>query len=115
MSLAHAFRGLKTIVRTEHNARIHLAATVAAFGISWWLRLDRIRFSLIVLAVANVWIAEAFNTVLEVVVDLASPQYSEAAKRAKDIAAAAVLFAALAALVLGIIIFGPAFYQRLLD
>jgi len=107
MSFVHAFRGLKTILRTEHNARIHLAFTVAAFGISWWLRLDAIRWSFIILAVAGVWTAEAFNTVLEIVVDMASPEYSESAKRAKDIASAGVLIAAMTALILGVIIFGP--------
>lgn len=112
MSFVHAFRGLKTILRTEHNARIHLVFTIATFGISWWLQLDVVRWSFIILAVAGVWTAEAFNTVLEIVVDMASPEYSESAKRAKDIASAAVLFAAMTALVLGVIIFGPALAQK---
>ena len=54
-----------------------------------------------------VWIAEAFNTVLEFVIDIVSPQYNEIAKRAKDIAAAAVLIATIGAVIAGIVLLAP--------
>jgi hypothetical protein len=60
-----------------------------------------------------VWVAEAFNTVFEIVVDIASPQYSYAARRAKDIAAAAVLIASLGAVALGLVILGPPLLKKI--
>ncbi len=111
-SFGHAFRGLKDILKTEHNARVHAVFTLIALGISAWLGIDGVRFLLIMLAVALVWIAEAFNTVLEVVVDIVSPEYSVSAGRAKDLSAAAVLIAAITALIIGIVIWVPALLVR---
>ena len=112
-SFIHAFRGLFDILRTEHNAWIHGAATVVTFTIAWQLHLDRTGFCLIILAVAGVWAAEAFNTVAEVLVDMVSPARSPLAKRAKDIGAAAVLIAAIGAAVVGVVVMGPPFLERL--
>lgn len=107
-SFGYAFRGLGDILKTEHNARVHAVCTLIGLGISVWLNLDAIRFSMIMIAIALVWITEAFNTVLELVVDIVSPEYSKSAGRAKDISAAAVLVASVAALVIGVVCWGPA-------
>jgi len=101
------------MIRTEPNAWVHCVATVVVLGLSWWLQLDPVRFALIILAIVSVWVAEAFNTVIEIVLDFVSPQYSDVAKRAKDIAAAAVFISCIGAAILGVILLGPALYSKL--
>ena len=112
-SFGHAMRGLKDILKTEHNARVHAVFTVIVLAVAAWLRIDILHFVLIVLVITLVWITESLNTVLEIVIDIVSPQYTEFAKRAKDVAAAAVLVAAIGAAVTGIIILGPPLLAKL--
>ena len=101
------------MIRTEPNAWVHGVATILVLGLSLWLKLDPIRFALIILAVVSVWVAEAFNTVIEIVLDFVSPQYSDVAKRAKDIAAAAVFISCIGAAILGLVILGPMLSNKL--
>ena len=113
-SLVHAFRGLGDMLFTEHNAWIHALATVLALDFAWWLGIDRYGFALIIVAIVIVWVAETFNTVLEIMADLVVGQrYSKIVRRAKDIAAAAVLIAALGAVCVGVAILGSPLCQRL--
>ena len=113
MSLGHAVRGLRDILKTEHNARVHACFTITVLALSAWLEIDILHFVLIVLVIALVWITESLNTVLEIVFDIVSPQYTEFAKRAKDIAAAAVLVASFGAAVTGFILLGPPLLAKL--
>jgi len=112
-SLRHALRGLFDILRTEHNAWVHAVFTVVVFLLSWWLEVSFNQFALLVLAIVSVWVAEAFNTVVEMMVDMVSPTFSAPAKRAKDIGAAAVLIAAIGAIILGSVILGPLLYEKI--
>ena len=113
-SFAHAFAGLWDMLATEHNAWIHALATFLALDFAWWLGIDRKGFALIVIAIVMVWVAEVFNTVLEIMANLAVGQrYSKTVKRAKDIAAAAVLIASIGAVMIGVAILGPPFYERM--
>ncbi len=112
-SFKNAFSGLADMIRTEPNAWIHSIATFVVLGLCWWTRMDALHFTLIVLAIVSVWVAEAFNTVIEIVLDFVSPEYSDVARRAKDIAAAAVLITCIGAIVLGVILLGPALIARL--
>jgi diacylglycerol kinase len=106
-SFVFAWRGLCQVVRHENNARVHLLATVGvgvagvALGLSVgeWL-------AVLGLAVL-VWVAELVNSAVERLVDLVSPQPHPLAGQAKDIAAGAVLVAAIGAAIGGLIIFGP--------
>ena len=70
-------------------------------------------FVLIIIVITLVWVAEAFNTVLEIIVNMVSPRYTTVAKRAKDIAAGAVLVAALGAFCVGIFLLGPPLLKKL--
>ena len=106
-SFRHAIRGLRDIIKTEHNAWVHGFATMIVLLLCWRFRLDTVRSLIILLFIALVWIAESFNTVLEIVIDIVAPEYSDSAKRAKDIAAAAVLIATIGAVMAGVMIFGP--------
>ncbi|MEK7683128.1 MAG: diacylglycerol kinase family protein [Chloroflexota bacterium] len=109
-----AFTGLGHVVRTQRNARIHLAITLLVFVIAAWLRITAQDWAILVLTAALVWTSELINTALEAVVDLASPQEQPLARAAKDLAAGAVLIAALAAIVVGVLLLGPALLRKLM-
>jgi len=106
-SFGHAFRGLGILVRTQHNARIHAAAAILVVAAGVLARISPPEWALIALAVVCVWAAEALNTSLEFLVDLVSPDYHSLAARAKDVAAGAVLVAAIGSLIVGVLVFGP--------
>ncbi len=106
-SFAYALRGIGTLLRTQTNARIHLAATVVVIGAGFGLEISRMEWALVVAAIGLVWTAEGLNTAIEAAVDLVSPEQHPLAGRAKDVAAGAVLLAALAAAVIGVLVFGP--------
>ena len=106
-SFGHAFRGLKVLLQTQQNARIHAAATVLVFAAGALLRISPAEWALIALAVVGVWATEALNTSIEFLVDLTSPDLHPLAAKAKDVAAGAVLVAAIGSLVVGVLVFGP--------
>ena len=106
-SFDYAFQGIGHLVRTQRNAWIHALATVFAVGLSILLPLNRGEWGLIVMAIVLVWMAEAINTAIEALVDLASPEHHALAKIAKDCAAGGVLIAAIGSAVIGFIIFLP--------
>ena len=106
-SFGHAFRGLKVLLQTQQNARIHVAATVMVVAAGALFAISPAEWALVALAVASVWAAEALNTAIEFLVDLASPEFHPLAAKAKDVAAGAVLVAAIGSLVVGVLVFGP--------
>ena len=106
-SFGHAFRGLKVLLQTQPNARIHAVATVLVVAAGALLRISSMEWVLIVLAIAGVWTAEALNTAIEFLVDLVSPDPHPLAGKAKDVAAGAVLIAAIGSAVIGGFVFGP--------
>lgn len=113
-SIGHALFGLRDMILTEHNAWLHLFATVVALDLAWWLDIRGTDLAIVILAIAVVWIAESFNTVLEIMANLVVGQrYSRIVKRAKDIAAGAVLIACVVAICIAFLIFGEPLYQRL--
>ena len=95
------------MLKSERNARIHALATVLVLAAGLVLNLSPIEWALIAFSVAAVWSAEAFNTAIESLCDLVEPEFHPQIGHIKDIAAGAVLLAALAAGSVGIIIFGP--------
>lgn len=103
----YAGEGIRYVIRTQRNARVHLviAAVVAAAGI--YFRLAPLEWALIVLTFGVVFSAEMVNTVAETAVDILTQRHHPMAKVAKDVGAGAVLVAALAAIGVGIAIFGP--------
>lgn len=111
-SFRHAFAGWWYVLRTQRNAWIHAAISTAVFALGLWLKLDRRDWAIILLAMLAVWMGEFINTAVEAVVDLASPEVHPLAKVGKDAGAAAVLIAALAAIIIGLLILGPPLWQR---
>jgi len=112
-SFCYAFAGLRDVLVTEHNAWIHAIFTVIVLSLALWLQISFLEFVLIVVVITLVWVAEAFNTVLEIVVNMVARRYSNVAKRAKDIAAGAVLVAAIGAAIVGVCILGPPLLDKL--
>jgi diacylglycerol kinase (ATP) len=113
LSFRHAIAGCWYVMRTQPNAWIHALATVLVVLMAFWLQLNLIQWAALITVIAMVWIAEFFNTALETVVDLASPQHHPLAKVGKDVGAAAVLIAAIAAAIVGFIIMGPPLWIQL--
>ncbi len=95
---------------SQPNARIHCAMAIMATALGLWLNISRLEWSAIAIAIGLVMCAEAMNTALEHAVDLASPQWHAMARDAKDVAAAAVLIASVAALAVGLLVFSPHAY-----
>jgi diacylglycerol kinase len=112
-SFGYALEGWWHVLRTQPNAWIHGLITTAVVGLAVWLRPTRMEWAVLVLTIMVVWMAEFFNTALEALVDLASPDYHPLAKSAKDIAAAAVLVGALGAVVVGLLILGPPLFEMI--
>lgn len=106
-SFGYAFRGVGMMLATQANARIHAVASVVVIAAGFGLKISLLEWCAVVLAIGLVWAAEGFNTALEALVDLASPEIHPLAGRAKDVAAGAVLCAAIAAAIIGAIIFLP--------
>ena len=110
-SFVYAGRGLRAMLSTQHNSWLHAVATASALGLGFALGIARVEWLVLVLAIVSVWTAEALNTALELLCDVASPSFHPLVRTAKDVAAAAVLICAAGAAVIGLLIFGP----RLLD
>ena len=106
-SFGYALRGLGMMLVTQANARIHAVATLLVVAAGFWFGISRGEWCAVIAAIGLVWTAEGLNTALEAVVDLVSPEQHPLAGRAKDVAAGAVLCAALSAVVIGLLIFGP--------
>lgn len=102
-----AIEGILHGAMTQRHLRYHFFSAAFVLFLSYLLGVTRIEFVLISLAVMLVITAEMLNSAVEVVVDILSPEYSERARVAKDIAAGAVLISAFGAAVLGYIILFP--------
>jgi diacylglycerol kinase (ATP) len=107
MSFQYAYQGLIALFRTEHNAWIHGGLTIAALLLSITFHISKTEWMLLVMAMALVWMAEIINTAIEKAVDFISTEKHPQIKLVKDLAAAAVLVSAVAALIIGTIIFLP--------
>jgi diacylglycerol kinase len=112
-AFGHAFRGWWYVLKTQHNAWIHLVFATAVVLVGLWVELKPFDWAVIVLTIAMVFTAEFINTAIEAVVDLASPVHHPLAKVGKDVGAGAVLVAALAGIVIGLLIIGPPLWARL--
>lgn len=106
-SFGHAFNGMRILLLSQHNAWIHAVATVVVVFAGFYFHLARTEWLWILVAIVSVWTAEAFNTAIEYLTDLASPDFHPLAGKAKDVAAGAVLITAIGAAVMGLMIFGP--------
>lgn len=106
-SFTYAFNGIYMLIRNEHNAWIHCFAAVCVIVLGFLLDIESYEWIAVSFAIGMVLAAEAVNSSIEALCDLVSLGYNEAIKKAKDLAAGAVLILAIAAATVGLIIFIP--------
>lgn len=106
-SFGYAWKGFGYAIATQRHMRFHLFAACCAVAFSWWLDLALWEWCWIVACVGVIWCAELFNTAIELLVDLVSPEQHPIAGRVKDVAAAAVLVLSVAVAIIALIIWLP--------
>ena len=106
-SFGYAFKGIFIVFKTQHNILIHLLAALVVVTAGIIFELELHQWGLVVLSIGLVLVAEMINTALEWLVDLVSPDYHKKAGLIKDVAAGAVLIAAIIAVIIGFIVFLP--------
>ena len=106
-SFKYAFAGIKDFFRSEHNAWIHLVATLAAIVLAVIAHISRVEVIALTFAIGFVWIAELFNTAIEKIMDFISAEQNPRIGFIKDLSAGTVLIAAVVAVITGCIIFIP--------
>ncbi len=106
----YALKGILFLIRTERNALVYTIVSIAIFILGFILHLCFLEWSMMVLAMSLVWMAEAFNTAIELLADEISEEKRERLGKIKDVAAGAVLLVALGALGVGLFIFLPHFF-----
>jgi len=112
-SFNHAFRGVAIVFKTQHNAWIQLGVAVVVVIMGVFFKISYIEWALVVTSMFAVLSAEAFNTALEIDMDLTSPNFHPFAKDTKDVASAGVLFIVIGASIVGLIIFVPKIFNIL--
>jgi diacylglycerol kinase (ATP) len=106
-SLRFALNGIQELFKTQPNAQFHFFAGVVVIAAGFYFQLSTMEWVAVVLCIAFVISMEAINTAVEYLTDLVSPEYHPLAGKVKDVAAAAVLIAAVGAAIVGLLIFVP--------
>ena len=106
-SFGYAFKGIASLIKKEHNAWIHCTAIVVVTLAGFYFDITPTEWCVVVICFGLVLSAEGFNTAIERLVDLVSPDYHPIAGDVKDVAAGAVLICAIAAAIVGMIVFIP--------
>jgi len=106
-SFKFAFNGLCSLLKNEHNSRIHLLAAIIAIVMGIILKINHYEWSLLIIVTGIVFLTELLNTSLESLSDIIDPEWNEQVKKAKDYAAAAVLISAIISVIVGGLIFIP--------
>jgi diacylglycerol kinase len=106
-AFTHAFRGLQTFFAETFHAKVHLLAAIIVSILGFWLNLSMLEWVSILICITMVFVAEAINSAIEYTVDLKTDKQHPLAKKAKDVAAAAVLLAAIFSVIIAFIIFYP--------
>ncbi len=117
-SLRYAVEGIGYCIKTQRNMRIHIVIAIIVLMTGLLLRIGRAEFVMVLMSISMVFICEIVNTAVERAVDTATMEYHPIAKIAKDVAAGAVLVAALNSVIVGLLVFGKylwAIVLKLLD
>lgn len=106
-SVKHAIDGIFEMLKGQHNAWVHLVASICVIFAGIIFGVSKIEWVALILAIVLVWVAEALNTAFEFLCDVASPEFHPLVKKSKDVAAGAVLLSAIGAVTIGAVIFVP--------
>ncbi len=107
LSFKYAFKGIGYMLKTQHNSLIHIVAAIVVIILAILFQVSLTEWCFLIFAIGFVISAELFNTAIEFLTDLSSPEYNMKAELAKDIAAGAVLISAITSAIIGLIIFLP--------
>lgn len=107
LSFKYAIEGIATAMRDQPNLIIQFCIAALILALGFYFKITKSEWLIIALTIGFVITFELTNTAIEEIVDSFTDQVHPAAKKAKDVAAAAVLFAAVTAVIIGIIIFLP--------
>ena len=110
-SAGHAYRGIVLFIRTERNARIEIFIAILVIAFAIWLKVSFIELAIFLLCIGAVLTAEAFNSTVERMADFQSKEIHPDIRNIKDIAAGAVLIAAIVSAMIGLLIFVPALLE----
>ena len=106
-SFRFAAHGVRLMLRSQHNAWLHAVASCCVLIVGGLCMLSAAEWCWIILAIMAVWTAEALNTALELLADVASPDFHPLVGQAKDVAAGGVLISAFGAAIIGLLVLGP--------
>lgn len=106
-SIRYSFRGLWKSFKEEQNLRIQVFAAIVVVGLGIYFRITLIEWSLLVLSIGFVFIAELLNSAIERVSDVLKPRINGYVKEIKDIMAGTVMLASIIAIVVGLLVFLP--------
>jgi diacylglycerol kinase (ATP) len=106
-SFQYAFAGIAYMLRTQHNAWLHLIATIGVVAAGFAFQINANDWRWLVVAIVLVWVSETVNTAFEHLCDVVQPEFHASVQRSKDIAAGAVLICAIGAVVIGVQVFAP--------
>ena len=106
-SFRHALRGIVLMLKSQQNAWVHATASVIILLVGALVGVSSAEWCWLVIAIMAVWTAEALNTALEFLADVASAEFHPLVEKAKDVAAGAVLISAAGSVVIAVLILGP--------
>lgn len=115
LSFRYALRGIFILVRSEHNAWIHMVMTILVIAGACFFSVSKLDWIFLILAMGLVWIAEALNTAIEVLCNRVSQEHDRLIQKTKDVAAGGVFIAAITAACIGIFVFYPYFSAKFIN
>ncbi len=110
-SFKYAFSGLMVLFIEEHNARIHLLATIVVVGAGFYYGISSFEWIAVLLCIALVLAMELLNSAIEALANFTTTELQPLIKKAKDLAAGAVLISSIIALIVGVIVFVPKLFD----
>ncbi|MBI2012106.1 diacylglycerol kinase family protein [Candidatus Daviesbacteria bacterium] len=110
LSFKHAWEGIITAFREQPNLKFHFFAALGVVFLGYLLQINQFEWIILLFLIGLVISLELTNSAIEEIVDSFTQEHHPGAKKAKDIAAGAVLVAAITSLIVGILIFLPYFY-----
>jgi len=108
-SFKYALEGISYCINTQKNMKIHFAIAIVTLMAGLALKISRLEFIMIIMSISTVFVCEIINTAVEKAIDATTQEYNPIAKIAKDVAAGAVLVAAINSVLVGLMIFGRFF------
>jgi len=112
-SFRAAFSGLRRLVTSERHFQLHLIAATCAVILAAFLNFSTLEWAILMVTIGVVLVAEGLNSAIERAIDTTTPSFHPLAKAAKDIAAAAVLIAAMISVIVGLLLYGPKLWALL--